>query len=58
MHKGTGNRTKEDRIQLHLVFAPKWMINDMPVKDLIGFGVDTANDKDVTHARSEISREY
>ena len=37
MPNGTGNRTKEDRIQLHLVFAPKWMIIDMPVKDLIGF---------------------
>ena len=55
LHRGTGNRTTQDRIQLHIVFAPKWMIIDMSTEELEWFGV---NSTDVRLARAEIAREY
>jgi len=52
-HRGAGNNSNIDRIQLHLVFASKWMFSmeysDLPV------GI---SGEDVRAAQREISRQY
>lgn len=54
-HRGAGNPTDTDRVQLHLIFAPKWMLCGLCGQERLPQGI---TQEDVTHARSEIAKEY
>ena len=54
-HKGLGNLSKVHRVQLHLIFAPKWMVMSRTHAELSMCGA-TANDAALT--KRLIEQEY
>lgn len=54
-HRGKGNDSPIPRIQIHLVFCPKWMVLPAPKHVLDYFMV---SQEDQTEAAHEIEREY
>lgn len=54
-HRGTGNQTDRDRLQLHLIFAPNWMICGACDNEHLPLGL---HQSDVEMCQSEIAREY